>query len=271
VRLAIIPVIAATLVLCGCGRPAAETAFADCSDCPDMVRIPAGEFMMGSPVSELLRGLETQHRVAIGAFALGKYEVTFAEWDACVAGGGCLGPAAGDENWGRGTRPAINVTWDMAEAYAEWLSKKTGKAYRLPSEAEWEYAARARTATPFSFGATISTDRANYDGSAAYAEGRSGSNRQQTLAVGSFAANAFGLYDLHGNVAEWVEDCWQDGYGDDAPATGSPYVVAECGEHAVRGGSWESAPGEVRSAARTGMRRDQQSSSLGFRVARAGE
>ena len=110
-------------------------SFADCADCPQMVLIPAGEFTMGSPGSELLRGLETQRRVTIPSFALGKYEVTFAQWDACIADGGCDGPAPDDEGWGRETRPLIGVTWDEAKSYVEWLSRKTGKQYRLPSEA----------------------------------------------------------------------------------------------------------------------------------------
>ena len=234
-----------------------------------MVSIPAGEFAMGSPGTELLRGLETQHRVTIPSFALGKYEVTFAQWDACVAGGGCKGPAALDEGWGRESRPVIGVTWDMAKSYVEWLSQKTGKAYRLPSESEWEYAARARTTTPFSFGATIAPEQANYNGSTAYGDGTVGANRGRTLPVGSFPANAFGLFDMHGNVWEWTEDCWNDGYADDAPANGAPIVIAECGEHAIRGGSWEDAPEQIRAAARQGARRDSQSSTIGFRVARS--
>ena len=259
----------AAVTLLGCGRAPQSTSFADCSDCPAMVTVPAGAFTIGSPANELLRGLETQRRVTIPAFALSQYEVTFAQWDACVAGGGCRGPAATDEGWGRDNRPAINVTWDMAKSYAEWLSTKTGKAYRLPSEAEWEYAARAGTTTPFSFGETISADQANYNGSTSYGQGRTGSNRQRTQPVGEFPANGFGLHEMHGNVAEWTEDCWQDGYADDAPVNGGPYITPECGEHATRGGSWESPPEEVRSAARAGTRRDQQSPSLGFRVARA--
>ena len=163
----------------------------------------------------------------------------------------------------------INVTWDMAKSYIEWLSMKTGKPYRLPSETEWEYAARARTTTPFSFGATITTAQANYNGSTGYGDGPKGQDRQQTLPVGSFPANAFGLHDMHGNVSEWTEDCWHDGYADDAPANGAPYLESECGEHVTRGGSWEDPPEAVRSAARAGIRRDQQSSSLGFRLARS--
>ena len=243
----------------------ARTAFADCKDCPEMVPIPAGEFTMGSPGSESFRGLEQQHRVTVPSFALGKYEVTFAQWDACVADGGCDGPAPDDQGWGKGTRPVVDVTWDEAKAYADWLSKKTGTHYRLTSEVEWEYAARAGTTTAYSFGATITTEQANFNG------GSAGVNRQQTLPVGSFPANAFGLHDMHGNVWEWLEDCWHDGYADDAPANGAPYLSAECAEHVMRGGSWVDDPPELRAAARAGSSRDVQSWSGGFRVARSAE
>jgi formylglycine-generating enzyme required for sulfatase activity len=263
--------VAATVILYGCGKTATGTTFSDCTDCPEMVRVASGAFTMGSPGTELLRGLEDQHHVTVPSFALGKYEVTFAQWDACVADGGCKGPAAEDEGWGRDRWPVINVTWDMAKSYAEWLSQKTGKPYRLPSEAEWEYAARAGTTTAFSFGAGLTPQQANYDGTTAYADSSVGMNRKQTLPVGSFPANAFGLHDMHGNVSEWTEDCWHDGYAEDAPANGAPYLAPECGEHVTRGGSWEDPPAELRAAARAGTRRDEQSSSLGFRVARSAE
>ena len=259
------------LVFCSlsAGCSGSSSIVSDCTECPQLVILPAGDFTMGSPGSEPFRGLEPEHAVKVPAFAIGKYEVTFAQWDACVADRGCTGPAAQDEGWGRGTRPAIGVTWDEAKEYTEWLSRKTGKQYRLPTEAEWEYAARARTTTPFSFGTIITTDQANYNGSTAYADGPVGANRQQTQPVGSFPANAFGLHDMHGNAAEWVEDCWRDGYGDPPAADAKPYVDAECAEHVVRGGSWDAPPDAVRAAARIPMRRDQQSPSLGFRVARA--
>jgi formylglycine-generating enzyme required for sulfatase activity len=258
--------VAAGILIYGCA-PTAPTSFSDCSDCPIMMLIPAGTYMMGSPGSEPFRGLEDQRRVSIASFALSKYEITFAEWDSCIADGGCKGPAPIDEGWGRDSRPVVGVSWDMAQSYVEWLSQKTGKSYRLPSETEWEYAARAGTATPFSFGATITTNQANYDGSTGFADGPAGVNRRQTLAVGSFPANAFGLHDMHGNAQEWMEDCWNDGYTADAPTNSAPYLTPECGEHALRGGSWQSPPGEIRSAARAGMRRDEQLTTVGFRVA----
>src|ERR1700730_1185876 len=128
--------------------PGALTAFKDCAGCPQMVVIPAGEFTMGSPPSE--QGAETQHRVTIAAaFAVGKFEITFDEWGACVKDGGCDGYRPDDQHWGRGKRPVIDVSWEKAKAYVNWLSARTGKTYRLLSEAEWEYAARAGTTTKF--------------------------------------------------------------------------------------------------------------------------
>ena len=257
----------ATLSTAARAAPAATT-FADCADCPVMVRIPQGQFTMGSPANEPYRGAEKQHRVTIASpFALSKYEITFAQWDACVAHGGCGGYRPDDQGWGRGNHPVIGISWNDAKAYVAWLSKTTGKRYRLASESEWEYAARARTTTAFSFGTTINTTEANYDGSTAYGTGPKGVNREKTLPVGSFAPNAFGLYDMHGNVWEWTEDCWSDEYTAATPANGAPYVQPKCAGHVLRGGSWEDHPADVRSAARVGGGSDDQSWSDGFRVA----
>ena len=250
----------------------AKMPFMDCTECPEMMLIPAGEFTMGSPPSELYRGAETQHRVTIPSpFALSKYEITFAQWDACIADGGCGGYVPDDHGWGRGNRPVIDVSWNDAKAYVAWLSRKTAKQYRLPSEAEWEYAARAGTTTPFSFGATITTEQANYDGTTGYGTGPAGVNRQRTTPVGSFPPNAFGLHDLHGNVWEWIEDCWSDEYTAGTPANGAPYLGANCAGRVMRGGSWEDYSGEVRAAARVGAFKEDQFWSDGFRVARSAE
>jgi formylglycine-generating enzyme required for sulfatase activity len=233
-----------------------------------MVVIPAGEFTMGSPPSEMYRGAETQHRVVIPKpFALSKYEVTFEQWEACVADDGCGGLVPDDQGWGRANHPVIDVGWDDAKAYVAWLSRKTGKQYRLPSEAEWEYAARAGTATSFSFGDTITTAQANYDASAG-AQVSPDQNRQKTMPVGSYPANAFGLHDMHGNVWEWVEDCWSDEYTAVTPADGTPYLGANCTGRVMRGGSWEDYAGELRAAARVGSNTDDPTWSDGFRVAR---
>ena len=195
-------------------------AFRDCPECPEMVVVPAGSFMMGS--DDGFSNEKPRHRVTIAKpFAVGKYEVTFAEWDACVAAGGCGGHRPGDRGWGRGRRPVINVRWDDAKAYVRWLNRKTGKQYRLPSEAEWEYAARAGTTTRYNWGDDIGRNRANCF--------KCGSrwDRKQTAPAGSFPANVFGLHDVHGNVWEWVEDCWR----------------GDCSRRVLRGGSWSYGPG----------------------------
>jgi formylglycine-generating enzyme required for sulfatase activity len=246
--------------------PGAPTTFRDCAGCPQMVVIPAGEFTMGSPPAEL--GAETQHRVTIAApFAAGKFEVTFDEWGACVKDGGCGGYRPDDQHWGRGKRPAIDISWENAKAYVNWLSRKTGKPYRLLSEAEWEYAARAGTTTAFSTGTSLSASAANYDGSED-GSGPSAVNRQKTVPVGSFPPNGFGLHDMHGNAAEWVEDCWHDDYTAAAPTDGTAWLEGNCDGRVMRGGSWEDSQTELRSAARLGEFKDQSSYADGFRVAR---
>ena len=235
--------------------------FRDCAgECPVMVVVPAGSFMMGSPPSEV-GSLEDERpvgEVIIGApFAVGVFEVTFAEWQACVSAGGCGARLPDDGGWGRATRPVIDVDWADAQAYVAWLSQETGQDYRLLTEAEWEYVARAGTTTPFHTGATISTEQANYDGhSTPYGEGQTGEYRGQTIPVGSLARNQFGLYDVHGNVAEWVADCYET----DAAGT--------CLRRVVRGGSWASAPELVRSAYRGWCSPTLRNQVNGFRVAR---
>jgi formylglycine-generating enzyme required for sulfatase activity len=269
-------------VLWGCGdspqlgapspeisAPMPGSEFADCEDCPQMVVLPAGTFMMGSPTGERFRGAEPLHEVVISEpFAVGKYEITFDEWNACLADGGCGAYTPTDHGWGQGDRPVIQVHFDDALTYIAWLSQKTGRAYRLLSETEWEYAARAGTQTPFSFGDTISSELANYDGRTGYDGGPTGEFREQTLPVGSFEPNAFGLYDMHGNVWEWVQDCWNDFYTETVPNEGSAWLDGDCTGRIMRGGSWEDYSGELRSAARVGSGRDESYWSDGFRVAR---
>ena len=231
--------------------------FHDCPECPEMVVVPAGSFLMGSRESEKGRdGAEGPvHRVSFSApFALGVYEVTFAQWDACESGGGCGGLSPDDWGWGRGRRPVINVSWEDAQAYVRWLSAKTGKRYRLPSESEWEYAARAGTRTPFHTGATISTEQAHH-------------NHQRTVTVGTFPANDWGLHDLHGNVQEWTEDCWTSSY-EGALADGSAWQSRDCSRRVLRGGAWIDGPGDLRSASRSKDAPAARFSNNGFRVVR---
>ena len=244
------------------GRPG--KTFRDCPQCPVMVSLPTGSFTMGSPAHEEGRRDDEgpQHRVTIRrAFAVGKYEVTFAEWDACVAASVCSYRPS-DEGWGRGHRPVINVSWHDAKEYVGWLSRRTGKRYRLLSEAEWEYAARAGTRTRYHWGNSVGRNRANCD--------RCGSrwDNDRTAPVGSFGANRFGLHDMHGNVAEWVEDCWHDNYRG-APSDGRARTSG--GNNCLRverSGSWYNSPKVLRSAFRFGDWTGKRNSGVGFRVAR---
>jgi formylglycine-generating enzyme required for sulfatase activity len=248
--------------------------FRDCPACPEMVVVPDGEFMMGSPESERGRSSNEgpQHKVTIRAFAMGKFEVTFAQWDACVGEGGCK-HRPGDESWGRGRRPVINVSWHDAGHFVAWLSRKTGKAYRLPTEAEWEYAARGITEAsaphpPFSTGATINYRQANYDANFTYGDGKMGLFRQKTVEVGRFPRNAFGLHDMHGNVWEWVKDCYKDSYRG-APTDGSAVESPDCSLRILRGGSWNYFPQLLRSAYRYATAAEIRLDMVGFRVARS--
>ncbi len=249
---------------------AAGTRFRDCDECPELVVAPAGSFKMGSPESEVWRDdyEGPVHQVRIERpFAVGVYEVTFAEWDACVSGGGCGGYRPVDAGWGRGNRPVIYVSWDDAKAYVRWLSRKTGEDYRLLSESEWEYVARGGTRTPFHTGETISTGQANYNGNFTYGSGYRGRYRGRTVAVGSFDANGYGMHDVHGNVWEWVEDCWNDDYRG-APDDGSAWESGECSQRVMRGGSWNYPPGLLRSAYRFRIDTGNRNHLAGFRVAR---
>ena len=236
------------------------TVFRDCEGCPEMVAVPAGSFMMGSPEAAAEMPI---HRVTIAEpFAVGKYEVTFAEWDACVADGGCYGYRPNDMKWGRRNRPVVNVDWNAAQMYATWLNEKTRKAYRLLSEAEWEYVARAGSETAYSWGNEIGRNRANCDGCGSRWDGK------QTAPVGMFAGNAFGLHDVHGNVWEWVQDCWNKTYAG-APADGSAWEQGDCNARVVRGGSRVNNPRVLRSALRNWVTTGGRVNDVGFRVARS--
>ena len=246
------------------------STFKDCSACPEMVVVPAGEFMMGSPNDEPMRSSREGPRrkvVLSRPFAIGKFEVTFEEWDACVSDGGCEGHVPVDRGWGRGRHPVILVSWQHAQSYVAWLNATTGHTYRLPSEAEWEYAARAGTETPFSTGPKITASQANFDATQTYNGSAEGEFRQQTMVVGSFPPNAFGLHDMHGNLYEFVQDCWHNDY-DSAPGDGTAWLVDGCKRRVRRGGSWKSRPAFLRSAARAKVFMQYAKDVFGFRVAR---
>ena len=219
-----------------------KDAFKECDECPEMVVVPAGSFVMGSPADEKDRNSDEgpQHSVTIGKpFAVGRFAVTFDEWDACVTDEACHRPP--DGGFGRNRRPVIDVSWRGAKTYLEWLSKKTGKNYRLLSEAEWEYVARAGTTTPFWWGSSITPQQANY---------KEKGKDAGTEPVDSFEANPFGLYQVHGNVREWVEDCYGHDDYQGAPTNGKPWTSGDCSRRVLRGGSAEDDPKELRAAAR---------------------
>ena len=239
--------------------------FRDCPTCPELVVIPAGRFRMGCVSGRDCEDDERPvHEVEVASFALGVYEVTFEEYD--VFAEATRRDRPNDRGWGRGGgrggRPVIYVSWEDATAYAEWLSDETGAQYRLPSESEWEYAARAGSTTRYSWGDDIGWSRANCRGCGSRWDG------DQTAPVGSFEANPWGLHDTHGNVWEWVEDCSYANYAR-APRDGSAWTTGgDCGRRVLRGGSWGSPPRDLRSASRDRRGAELRFDSLGFRVAR---
>jgi formylglycine-generating enzyme required for sulfatase activity len=237
--------------------------FSECANCPEMVVVPAGSFTMGSPSGEMGHEPDEgpQHRVTFARpFAVGKFAVTSDEWDACVADGDCSYKPS-DEGWGRGRRPVINVSWGDAKSYVAWLSRKTGKPYRLLTEAEYEYAARAETQTAYPWGNDIGKNNANCAGCG------SAWDNKQTAPVGSFAPNEFGLFDIVGDVWEWTEDCWQDNYNS-APSDGSAWITGDCSGRVVRGGSWGNLPQDLRSALRYWVDSAHRGNDVGIRVGR---
>jgi formylglycine-generating enzyme required for sulfatase activity len=255
-------------------RPEAERAlkpgdtFRECAkDCPEMIVVPAGDFPMGSPTTEKDRfnseddGSGRQHKVTIAKpFAVSKFDVTFEDWGACVSVGGC--PKEGgrhDAGWGRGKQPVIYVDWDDAKAYVTWLSMMTGKTYRLLTEAEWEYATRAGTTTAYFWGDDIGIGNANCDGCGSQWD------KRQASQVGSFKPNAFGLYDMAGNVWQWVEDCYHANYNG-APTDGSVWTRENCNYRVIRGGSWYTP--SIRSASRGRAIIFNRMFHVGFRVGR---
>ncbi|MDH3672909.1 MAG: SUMF1/EgtB/PvdO family nonheme iron enzyme [Gammaproteobacteria bacterium] len=237
----------------------------DGSKGPEMVVIPAGEFQMGDSQGSGLDWEKPVHKVHIAKpFAMGKYPVTFEDYDRFAEATG--GDLPSDQEWGRENRPVINVSWKGAMAYTKWLSEQTGKRYRLPTEAEWEYAARAGTKTDYWWGNEMKSNMADckksFIGTLNVWSG--------TTPVGSFPANPFGLHDAAGNVEEWVQDCWHENY-ESAPTDGSAWLEeggGDCTGRVFRGGCWVSEPRHVRSAARTGFDPDTRDDYIGFRLAR---
>ena len=206
---------------------------------------------------------EPQHTISITKpFAVSKYPVTFDQWDACVADGGCNGYRPSDHGWGRGRRPVIDVYWEDAQNYVSWLSRKAARQYRLLSEAEWEYAARAGEPTPYSTGTSIKTGQAHFSG---YSDTEWG-NARKTVEVGSFEPNKFGLYDMHGNVGEWVQDWWNPNY-EGAPADGSAWCSGDRKRRVIRGGGWVNPAAKIRSAYRSWDDSDHRVNYVGFRIA----
>ena len=264
--------------------------FRDCKSCPQMVVVPAGDYRMGSLSNEEGRRDDEspRHRVTISKpFAVGKYEVTRGEFKDFVSDTGHLSGRGCNywtgEEWKKSDAyswrnpgfaqgedaPVVCVDWNDAKAYVKWLSGKTGHQYQLLSESEWEYVARAGTTGPFHFGRSITTDQANYDGEFVYGSGQEGVYREKTVSVGSFPSNGYGLHDVHGNVWEWVEDCWHASYVD-APKDGRAWTTrGDCTYHVLRGGSWIDLPGSLRAANRSGNETGFRYNFNGFRVARA--
>ena len=283
--------------------------FRDCPTCPEMVVVPAGTFIMGSPESEKgrLRAVydeegtairwtvidEVELEVEVGQrlvvvegpqryvtiaapFAVGVHEVTFDEWDACARSGGCGGLIPDNGGWGRGRQPVINVNWDDANAYLDWLSTETGEEYRLLSEAEWEYVARAGTETARYWGEGAAGQCRHANGADAMTVERNPDWRTTTCSdghagpapVGSYEPNAFGLFDVLGNVWEWTQDCWNERYTG-APVDGTAWDAGDCANRVSRGGSWGNAPERLRSASRSRDAVEDRFDTGGFRVARS--
>lgn len=239
---------------------------------PVMVTIPAGTFTMGCKDGrDNVEGVDKcendsystpTHEVGIKAFQLGTTEVTFDEWDLCVKDGVCPEAKDEDEDWVHdGNRPVVNVSWNDTQIYIDWLNKRTGKRYRLPTEAEWEYASRGgRNDTAYSWGHAVGKDNANCDAD------QCGDLFEYTALVKSFSANAYGLYDMHGNVWEWCQDKWHDNY-QGSPNDGNAWESGDSSYRVLRGGSWVNYAEYTRSAARNNLTPVSRINRIGFRLA----
>jgi formylglycine-generating enzyme required for sulfatase activity len=271
-----------------CLRPGAGERFKDCVDCPEMVIVPAGTFTMGSPPNEPERAGERENQVQVTIarpFAIGAFAVTRGEFAAFVAATGhkldegcyfwtgTTWEERTDRSWQSpgfaqdDHHPVTCIDLNAAKVYAAWLSIKTGKSYRLPSETEREYATRGGTTTPFWWGSSISSDLANYNGTLAHAQGSKGEWRQRTVRVDSFRPNAWGLYNVHGNVWDWTDDCWNESNAGN-PADGSARTSGDCVWRVARGGAWNYSPNYLRAAFRYWNLPHNRSGAQGMRVVR---
>lgn len=249
-------------------NPNPGDVFRDCETCPELVVVPSGIFIMG--LKGTRKTSKPAHRVNMAkSFAIGRYEITFQQWQACRDGGGCK-HSPDDHNWGKSNRPVINITWHQAKNYTRWLSKLTGNTYRLPTESEWEYAARGGTTTIFWWGNKVGSSNANcrdcVSRECCSAKVRSCCSHG-TLPVGSFKPNPYGLHDTAANVFEWVEDCWVKDYRG-APDDGSAAKAQSCRSRVIRGGSFYYFNKVARSAYRAKNPPAVKSYWLGFRVVR---
>lgn len=254
-------------------KPAPGRTFRDCDTCPLLVSLPSGNANLGAAVDDGESRTNERPRRPVSfanLFAIGVTEVTFADWDACIAEGAC--PNVSDNGWGRGARPVINVSWDTARLYAEWLTAKTGFSYSLPSEAQWEYAARAGDTGVWGGGSKAAI--CAYANGAGVESGLQWANKDctdpasdRTLPAGTLIANRFGVKDMIGNVGEWTLDCNTLNLRD-APADGSADQRGSCNQRVVRGGSWFSGPTDLRFASRLMQRRGDNNDFTGFRVVR---
>ncbi len=237
---------------------------------PEMVTIPAGEYEMGCVSGMACKGRELPvHKVTIPAFKLAKTEVTAGLWRKCVEAKGC-DYVPSDDGFSDDNMPVRYVSWDDVNVFIEWLNEVTGGQYRLPTESEWEYAARAGTTTPFNTGSCITVEQANFEGNAYTAAGCDveGEYIKRAVPVASYPANAFGLHDMHGNMWEWMADCWHWNY-EGAPNDGSAWMGTDsaCERHVMRGGAWHGAVSYMRSAYRFRFPKEARSGGLGFRLA----
>jgi formylglycine-generating enzyme required for sulfatase activity len=241
--------------------------FKECERCPEMVVIPPGQFSMGASESEpgSTPDERPQHKVTFAQpFSVGRFAVTFDEWNACVIARGC---SYQHQHWARGGQPVTNILWDDAKDYVWWLSRKTGRTYRLLSEAEREYVTRAGTTTAFWWGDSVTPLQSSSNGETSRLVGETEPQAVRTAPVSSLAANPWGLYQVHGSVYDWVEDCWNDNY-DGAPSDGSAWTSGNCSAHVLRGGAFGRPAQTLRSAARMWFGAPNRLIYMSVRVAR---